>query len=251
MNRFLTILIYSTILFSRKKKKTVVPQVEAGNQPKSTMMNPHANMPKSQNPQSTQDFHQFKALETLDTDKYTYIKADENGTEYWVAVQKQNINVGSDYGFKGGLLKKNFESKEYNRIFETLYLVSNLQILTGANNTMSSPHAGISNHEEVEKKEITHRTGDVAFKDLIDNKSKYANKKVQITGQCVKVNPNIMDRNWIHLQDGTADHYDITATTDEIIPVGAVVTLEGTVAINKDFGAGYKYELIIENAILK
>jgi hypothetical protein len=57
-----------------------------------------------------------------------------------------------------------------------------------------------------------------------------------------------MGRNWIHLKDGTLDNYDFVVTSDQAIPEGHVVTLKGTVARNRDFGSGYRYELLIENA---
>ena len=60
----------------------------------------------------------------------------------------------------------------------------------------------------------------------------------------------IMNRNWIHIQDGTADNHDLTITSQESIPLGHVVTFEGTVSLNKDFGAGYRYDLIIEDAVI-
>jgi aspartyl/asparaginyl-tRNA synthetase len=62
-----------------------------------------------------------------------------------------------------------------------------------------------------------------------------------------------MNRNWVHIQDGTKenDKYDLTVTTLDSTTVGKVVVVEGTVAVNKDFGAGYFYEVIVENAKLK
>ena len=74
---------------------------------------------------------------------------------------------------------------------------------------------------------------------------------MKVTGQCVKVNPMIMNRNWVHLRDGSVSDHDLTVTTDANIPLGAVVSLEGRIALNKDFGAGYKYDLIMEDAVLK
>ncbi len=59
-----------------------------------------------------------------------------------------------------------------------------------------------------------------------------------------------MNRNWIHLQDGTADKNDLTVTTAENISLGGIVTVEGTIALNKDFGAGYRYDLIMEGAVV-
>lgn len=79
-------------------------------------------------------------------------------------------------------------------------------------------------------------------------------KKIRIRGKVVKFNANIMGRNWLHLQDGTGDPmqntHDLVATTSEPIEGPKVLTVEGTVAANKDFGAGYKYVVIVENSTI-
>jgi hypothetical protein len=61
----------------------------------------------------------------------------------------------------------------------------------------------------------------------------------------------IMNRNWIHIQDGTGDQLDLTVTTTENIALGSVVTLKGTIALDKDFGAGYRYDIIMEGAVVQ
>ncbi|MEZ5059187.1 MAG: hypothetical protein R2879_19300 [Saprospiraceae bacterium] len=72
-----------------------------------------------------------------------------------------------------------------------------------------------------------------------------------MTGKVVKINPMIMGRNWVHLIDASVEEADLTITTQEPVPVGAIVSLEGTIALDKDFGAGYRYDIIMENAELK
>ena len=59
-----------------------------------------------------------------------------------------------------------------------------------------------------------------------------------------------MERNWIHIQDGSEfdGKYDLTITSQESFEVGQVLTLEGVLAINKDFGYGYSYEILLEEA---
>ena len=61
-----------------------------------------------------------------------------------------------------------------------------------------------------------------------------------------------MNRNWVHLQDGTGGEatFDLTITTMDQIEVGSLATFEGIVAVDKDFGHGYKYDLLLENAVL-
>jgi aspartyl/asparaginyl-tRNA synthetase len=79
-------------------------------------------------------------------------------------------------------------------------------------------------------------------------------KKVRIHAQVVKYNANIMGRNWLHLQDGTGDPmqntHDLVITTTESLDSPRVITVEGTVAADKDFGAGYKYAVIVENCTI-
>jgi hypothetical protein len=61
-----------------------------------------------------------------------------------------------------------------------------------------------------------------------------------------------MKTNWVHIQDGTRtdNSFDLTITTNDVTKVGDVVTFEGTVTLKKDFGAGYFYEVIVENGKL-
>jgi len=93
----------------------------------------------------------------------------------------------------------------------------------------------------------------ITIADLYKNRNNHANKKVIIRGQVVKINKAIMDRNWVHIKDGTseAEKSDLTFTTQEDVSVGDIVTFEGVVALDKEYGKGYVYPLIVENAVLK
>jgi len=97
-------------------------------------------------------------------------------------------------------------------------------------------------------------TGDNAYSvsEIFAETEKLNGKTVRIQGKVVKFSPSIMGRNWIHLQDGTGDPmsntHDLVVTTSEQIKTDDVVTIEGVLAFNKDFGAGYKYVAIIEEA---
>lgn len=205
----------------------------------------------NQLPPVSGNMHAAKALESLPTEKYVYVRVEEDGEEYWIATMNQPIEIGKTYYFKEGLLKVNFESKEYNRIFEKLYLVSSIVAENHGNqsggmvNPTSKEPTQPINVEKPIKVE-----GSISIAELVSNKSKYAGKEVQISGICTKVNPNIMGRNWIHIEDGTMDEFDMVITTDIMVPEGSVVTMKGMVATNLDFGAGYRYDLLIENAVL-
>lgn len=189
--------------------------------------------------------------EKLDTERYTYLRVKEGSSEFWIAISKREVEVGQTYAFRGGLLKKNFYSQEFNRQFETLYLVSEFQ-KKGGGGSEAELDAGFAQMASptVKPGEITHAAGVVKLAELFANKSKYAGKEILITGKCVKINPMIMNRNWVHIQDGTGQQTDLTVTTVENIQPGSVVTLKGTIALDKDFGAGYRYDIIMEGAVV-
>jgi len=196
--------------------------------------------------------HQVEAKETFDSERYTYVRVAEGDEEYWVAISKQPVEVGKKYVFQKGLMKKNFFSPEFNRVFETLYLVSDFRPMGGTNqaeDVLSSLQSG--DVLKVDPKQITRPEGSVPLSELFKNMAKYNGKQIVVTGKVVKVNPMIMGRNWIHIQDGTVEGKDLTVTTMENIPLGHVVSFEGTIALNKDFGAGYRYDIILEGAVVK
>jgi len=62
-----------------------------------------------------------------------------------------------------------------------------------------------------------------------------------------------MNKNWIHLQDGTKDNddYDLIITSNVGTKVGDVITIKGKVFLDKDFGHGYFYKLIIEEGTIE
>ena len=203
---------------------------------------------------SNSDYHAVKVLETLLAERYVYLKVNENGREYWIATMKQEVELGEIYFYSGGLLKRNFESKEHNRVFDEITLVSNIvKSNHGHNHPLDSNPVSeqeIPSARTVSSTENDQVGGSISIAKLVKFKEDYKGKTVQITAKCTKINPNIMGRNWIHLKDGSLDSYDLVVTGDFLIPEGETATVEGVVTLNKDFGAGYFYELIVENCKL-
>lgn len=73
---------------------------------------------------------------------------------------------------------------------------------------------------------------------------------VSAQGKVVKVNNGIMKRNFIHVQDGTGDANtnNLIVTSKQTAKVGDQVTISGVVVMNRDFGSGYSYPLLVEDA---
>ncbi len=205
-------------------------------------------------PSVTNDIHTVKVLEALPTEKYVYLRVDENGDEYWIATLKIPVEVGKTYFYKKGLLKRNFESKEYNRVFDKVYLVSKVvpsdhgaSGMMAGNSPMKDAKNNAMKPQKIKPKTIEVE-GSVKIADLVDHIDKYKGKEIQISGVCTKLNANIMGRSWIHLKDGSKDDYDLVVTSDVAIPEGHTVTMKGKVSTDLDFGAGYRYDILVENA---
>ena len=75
---------------------------------------------------------------------------------------------------------------------------------------------------------------------------------MKLRGKVTKVSENILGHNWVHLGDGSgsadAGTDDLTVTTQEVVSKGDVVVFEGVVATDKDFGAGYSFPVLMEDA---
>ena len=198
--------------------------------------------------------HKVIVEEVLNTDKYSYLNVSEADKKYWIAISKQEVTVGDTYNYTGGLLKKNFFSKEFNRVFETVYLVS--KIWKQGSESGSALAEALGNTQGIEAVDLTVNNikpakDAIKLSELFTNREKYAGQLVKVTGKIVKVNAMIMSRNWLHLQDGSGDNLDLTITTAENIPLGAILSLEGTIVLDKDFGSGYRFDVLMEGAVLK
>jgi starvation-inducible outer membrane lipoprotein len=198
--------------------------------------------------------HKAVVNEVLQTSKYTYLNVTEDGNEVWIAVPKTEAEVGETYYYRGGLKKTNFKSVEHNRVFETVYLVSGIsKSPSGTGVPSGHMHTGMEDIPQADPGvKIDPPSGGISIAELFKNRSKYDGQTVRIKGRCVKLNNMIMNRNWVHLQDGSLEdsEQNLTITTTENIPLGAVVAVEGVISLNKDFGAGYRYDIIMEEAHL-
>jgi starvation-inducible outer membrane lipoprotein len=202
---------------------------------------------------SSTDVHQVICEDFLHTDRYTYMDVTENGNRFWIAVPRQEVEKGATYMYAGGLMKKNFKSEEFDRVFETIYLVSNVTRLAAEGGSAVDRALAQQQNQQPSSAPVnmSPSEGVVKLSALFANPAKYEGKVISVQGRCVKINKMIMGRNWVHLDDGSAPGKDLTITTMADVPVGASATLTGAISLNVDFGAGYKYEVIMENAKLE
>jgi len=209
----------------------------------------------NQNKQSAQlpaGVHKIVVKEVIQTDNYTYLRVDENDAEKWLAVAKMEANQGETYYYTGGFEMKDFESKELGKTFESVYFLESVSSSPDikAKEPAKEPHS--TGKLNVEKQDIivVPAEGGITIAELYARKDTYAGKTVKIKGQVTKYNTAIMKKNWVHIQDGSeyAGKFDLTVTTEMETAVGDIITVEGTVALNKDFGYGYSYDVLIEDS---
>jgi len=199
------------------------------------------------------DVHQVVANEVLQTERYTYLNVTEAGKSFWIATSKAEAKKGQTYLYRGGLMKTNFESIEFKRTFDTIYLVSNIISATEhpGGNVAGAPVGEAASKSTSSSGAMPVVKDAIKLSELIANKAKYEGKVITVSGECVKVNNGIMGKNWVHIQDGSKQKgkvLDLTITTNLNIPVGSKVALNGKITLNKDFGAGYRYDIIMEDA---
>jgi hypothetical protein len=200
-------------------------------------------------------------VETMNAAKYTYMRVKTESEELWAATGQFDVKVGERVDVPLEMAMENFHSKALNRDFPVIYFVSQVSREGQAPQAMTaaqSPHG--STPPSVEKAAAVTTpmqppAGGTTIANVWANRASLAGKPVTVRGKVVKYNGGILGVNWLHIQDGTGETGkqtgDLAVTTSDTATVGDVVTATGTVAIDKDFGAGYSYAVILERSTLK
>ncbi len=190
----------------------------------------------------------------LQANAYTYLEVKDGSDQYWIAVPTMEAAKGDKLYFSQSMEMVDFYSRDLDRTFDKVLFVDNI-----SNNPIPAqmpimgnqqqPHTG---NPKTERKEVSvpHQEGVVTIQELFDNKDAYANKTIKVSGEVTKFNTGILGTNWAHIQDGTSsgDHFDLTVTTDDIVPLGDIVVFEGTIVLDKDLGSGYYFDILMEKA---
>ena len=216
----------------------------------------------AQNPHAESGLKKVIVKEVIQVSSYTYLNVlEEDQTKKWLAVPTMEAKPEEVFYYQGGVEMHDFESSELKRKFDVVLF---LGYITSADTV--DPEKGIIDAnaatEEVQpSKKATLEKLDlsidgieegVRIAELFENKQNYAGKKIKVQGEVTKFNKAIMGKNWVHFQDGTAFEgaYDLMITTQEILDVGDVVVFEGLLTLDKDFGAGYFYKVLLEEAVV-
>jgi hypothetical protein len=187
-------------------------------------------------------------LETMDAGGYTYLKLSTPEGERWAAVSLAEVKVGDPVTIMNATVMNDFEAKSLGRMFDQI-------IFGNLGGSMPSFPQGGKRSENVQNIGPIPKSAGADGRTVAEvwaERVPLKDKPVSLRGKVVKFNPNILGKNWMHLQDGTgtqeASNFDLTVTTNDEAKVGDVVVVRGVVHVDKDFGAGYSYPVLVEDA---
>jgi hypothetical protein len=202
-----------------------------------------------------------KVLEVLNASNYTYVRVDTGKEKLWLAGPTTQVKAGDRVFFSPEMPMTSFQSKALGRTFDLIYFVGSIdregaEPAKGAlppGHPPTSPGAGGAVAAKLDFSKITKLAGGKTVAEIIQEKKQLAGKKISVRGKVVKFSAEIMGNNWIHLNDGTVKEggEDLTITTKAKAKVGDTVLVRGIVVTEKDFGSGYRYAVIIEDAEVK
>jgi len=204
-----------------------------------------------------------KVLEAIEASNYSYVHVNTGAEEVWLAGPKVQVKPGDRVVFPSGMLMTDFKSKALGRTFDRLFFVDWIQpegaepvrggLLPGhlpPGHPPTGPKADSAAAAHMDFSKITKAADGKTVAEIIQQKADLVGKKVSVRGKVIKYSADIMGKNWLHLNDGTVQEgaEDLTVTTTATAKVGDTVLVHGVVGTDKDFGFGYRYAVILEDA---
>ena len=187
-------------------------------------------------------------LETMDSGGYTYVLVETTQGEFWAAAPPTKVKVGQVVEVADPMPMQGFESRSLERHFDLIYFASGLS--APGEEAMPTGSAAPPAESGVSAGDVAKADGGQTVEEVIVGKDQFVGKEILVRGKVVKFTPQVMNKNWLHVQDGSgaAGTNDLTVTTAAEVAVGDVVLVRGVLAADKDFGFGYAYDLIVEDA---
>jgi hypothetical protein len=209
-------------------------------------------------------------VEIIPSGRYIYVQVDTGIRKVWVAVPEFGGKSGDKVVVPPGVPVADFQSKKLNRKFDIVYFVGGIRqedesaetpqtqmmpeehppVSSMANQMTHPPMEEFLGTTEVQIGTVKKAADGQTVSEIIIDKEKFKGKTICLRAKVVKFSKNIMDRNWLHVQDGSGDasSNDLIVTTKATVKVGDTVLVRGTVSLDRDFGYGLKYPVIVENA---
>lgn len=193
-----------------------------------------------------------KVTNVLEAAGYTYAEVDTGSEKVWAAASTTPVKVGDMIAFTTEMPMKNFHSNALKRDFPTIYFVSRFITDSAGPAAVSTekatPHANIKSSSDAKAIEgIAKVEGGNTIAEVYTDKQKLNGNAVRVRGQVTKFTANVMGKNWLHIRDSSTSD-DLTVISENDAAINDVVIIDGKLALDKDFGYGYVYPLIVEDA---
>lgn len=204
-----------------------------------------------------------KVVETMNAASYTYVQVETGGKKIWAAAPQFGVKVGDTVSIGDARPMPNYHSKTLNRTFDVVYFSGDVRVngqRPAQDGVAAAPSADLpAGHPVAGAKAgpagpdlsgIKKAANGQTVAEIYADKAKLTGKPVAVRGRVVKFNAMIMGKNWIHVRDGSGAEgtNDLTVTTADKAKVGDLVVITGELKANRDFGGGYRYPLIVEDA---
>lgn len=193
-----------------------------------------------------------KVAETMNAAGYTYVLVDTGQQKVWIAATALEVKAGDRVVMTEGMPMANYHSKTLNRTFEVVYFTDHVTVNGKTNPPAAAAKGTAPSTPAPDLSNIKRADGGQTIAEVYAGAPKLTGRKVALRGRVVKYNGGILGKNWLHLRDGSGAEgtNDLTITSLGKAKVGDLVVVTGTLAANRDFGGGYHYPLIVEDATL-
>lgn len=190
-----------------------------------------------------------KVTEIIDVAGYTYAEVETAKGKVWAAGPPTPLKKGEMVAFTAEMPMQNFHSNSMGRDFPVIYFISHY-VTNKESSTAASAHPEIKQQQTGEAvKDINKVEGGYTINEIYTDKSSLKGKIIRVRGKVTKFSAGIMGKNWLHIRDSsTLD--DLTVTTDGTVAPGDVVIAEGKLVLDKDYGYGYLYPVIMEDVTI-
>ena len=221
-------------------------------------------------PEGMSKMFEGTVMEVIDAGRHIYISVKTGEKLVWIAVADFDGKPGDEVLVPPGVPVSDLHSEKLNRSFKMIYFVGNIHkvdknaagneksILPESHST-TSPTQNRMIHPSMEDLtagpavdigKVEKAKGGKTVFEIISESKNLAGKNILVRAKVTRFKPNIMGKNWLHVRDGSGDkgQNDLVVTTGDKARIGDLILIRGIVSVDRDFGFGKKYPVIVENA---
>ncbi len=198
--------------------------------------------------------HTGTVVEAVTGGGYTYMNIKEGGNNFWIAGPESAIAKGTSVSFSEQVWMQNFTSQALGRTFPKILFVSGVQAAAPAAKAApavkAAPAIKAAPAASAQKSPAQGFAKAYTIGEILSKKAELNGRQISVKGTVVKVSRNIMGRTWVHMEDGSGEGERLVfRSINDTAEVDSVITATGRLETDMDFGFGYFYPVIVEDAV--